>query len=516
MRSLEKERNLYLIVFRLVLCLVIFLFYGNNFSTFGLLAIFMTLFLNLGLLSFIFYQIHKRYLYVLIILDLFLNLFLVANSGQVNSPFLIYMLSSLILLSFYFSGTKFYFFALIYIVGSVQLPLQITPHELLPPNSQFQLALIIFSLFCLTFLSNYFLKKFKFWYYQLTRINYSMQQLDGLSSLNLISVQIEKLLERIFKDRRVYIYWFSEVSNDLDWQRNLYFKEIMKRKTYKQEKRQTLVLKNHTGVTERYYFFPLGTKKKKNEGFLLIEETINWDELIFLNVLSIFLLNQKKKLALKNEFTNSLKQEIRQKLAHDLHDGVAQQLFFLSTKLFQIKQFSTSDAQSIQLNQLIVEMEKQIQQCHREVREHIHYLMEGKENHHILDALQALITKAMKGSNLTIDLVTKGRVIEETFEINDALFRITEEAINNIIKHANASNVVVLLEVTMIQWTLKIIDDGVGIEESNKGDTYDHFGLKGMKERVNKVHGQLMVHSKSSRGTEIVAIIPRKGVDVIG
>ncbi|MCT8140018.1 hypothetical protein H1D32_21410 [Anaerobacillus sp. CMMVII] len=515
MNSLVKERNLYLIVYRLSLCLLIFLFYGTYFSTYGLLIISVGLIINIAFYCLIFFQIEKRYLYLLLIIDLSLNFVLVSSTGQITSPFMIYLLSSLIFANFYYSGKKFYFFALIYIIVCTQLPLVVS-EELLPVNVHFQLVLVMLSLFCVIFLSNLFLEKINSWYRQMLRINYAIKQLDGLHSLQIISDRVEKQLIRIFKDRKVFIYWFSEGNHEIDWQRNLYYKEITKRNKYHMEKRKELILTNHTGEKELYYFFPIRGDKKAHEGFILVEDSIHWYELIFLNILSTFLVGQKKKLALRSEFSNSLKQEIRQKLAQDLHDGVAQQLFFLSTKLFQIKQFRNSDPSSTKLNQLIQEMETQIQQCHREVREHIHYLMEGKESYHIVDALQALITKAMKGSNLTIDLVTKGRVIEESFEINDALYRITEEAINNIIKHAKASNVVVLLEVTVIQWTLKIIDDGIGIEELHKGDTSDHFGMKGMKERVSKVQGQLMVRSKPSRGTEIIAIIPRKGVEVVG
>jgi PAS domain S-box-containing protein len=96
-----------------------------------------------------------------------------------------------------------------------------------------------------------------------------------------------------------------------------------------------------------------------------------------------------------------------------------------------------------------------------------------------------------------------------------ALYRIYQESLNNIVRHASASRIAVRLEVKQGWVTLKVQDDGQGfempadwLEMARQG----HLGLVGMKERAEAVGGSLSVVSSPGKGTQVLAAVPVMGV----
>jgi len=89
-----------------------------------------------------------------------------------------------------------------------------------------------------------------------------------------------------------------------------------------------------------------------------------------------------------------------------------------------------------------------------------------------------------------------------------ALFRIVQEAMNNIAKHALCSKVNLSLTRKNDNLILEIVDNGVGFD-SNKVSRTDSYGLMGMKERVYLLEGELIIKSEIGKGTTIKVIIPQ-------
>lgn len=89
--------------------------------------------------------------------------------------------------------------------------------------------------------------------------------------------------------------------------------------------------------------------------------------------------------------------------------------------------------------------------------------------------------------------------------VRTALYRIVQEALTNVAKHAEAARVVIELRTTVSSLTLSITDDGCGFDPavSNSG-----LGLLGMKERAGMLGGQLTVRSRNGKGTEICLWMP--------
>jgi len=90
-----------------------------------------------------------------------------------------------------------------------------------------------------------------------------------------------------------------------------------------------------------------------------------------------------------------------------------------------------------------------------------------------------------------------------------ALFRILQEALNNIVKHAKATEVNIWLDIIDNKFTMKISDNGIGID-TKKQVRQDSYGLLGMKERVYLLDGKLSIISSPGNGTTILVEMPYK------
>ncbi len=99
--------------------------------------------------------------------------------------------------------------------------------------------------------------------------------------------------------------------------------------------------------------------------------------------------------------------------------------------------------------------------------------------------------------------------LDETVRM--ALFRVYQEALNNIVRHAQANQVWIRLEIDSHRIRLEIRDNGVGFEAQEEWIEYarkGHFGLVGMQERIQSVCGSLLLHSAPGQGAWLVIEVP--------
>ena len=91
------------------------------------------------------------------------------------------------------------------------------------------------------------------------------------------------------------------------------------------------------------------------------------------------------------------------------------------------------------------------------------------------------------------------------------LFRIIQEALSNVRKHAKASRVSIQLEIDLELLRVTITDNGVGFDLDavmRDPEKWDHFGIKGILERARLVGGEGQISSTKGRGTEVVVEVP--------
>ncbi|MFF5994683.1 ATP-binding protein [Lysinibacillus sp. KU-BSD001] len=199
------------------------------------------------------------------------------------------------------------------------------------------------------------------------------------------------------------------------------------------------------------------------------------------------------------------KESEHKRLAQELHDGVGQSLFSVSVALQAIESFVQDNAQ---LNEYISEVRAELQKVMNDINAYSHQLRP-----HSLDQLgleptiQATIDAIKKNRpDLAIQLTTRGLDrCDPAVEIN--LYRITQEALHNIIKYAKATQVQIHIKKDNTHIYMTIQDNGVGFEREkiqNAG-----LGLKHMEERVDQLGGTCTIMSKLGQGTCIDIVIPR-------
>jgi signal transduction histidine kinase len=96
--------------------------------------------------------------------------------------------------------------------------------------------------------------------------------------------------------------------------------------------------------------------------------------------------------------------------------------------------------------------------------------------------------------------------------IQDEICRIAREALRNTLRHANAGRLEAELAYGNEEFSLRIRDDGVGIDDQvlQHGARSGHWGLQGMRERAQGVGGQLQVWSRTGAGTEVQIAVPAR------
>src|SRR5262245_6722732 len=201
-------------------------------------------------------------------------------------------------------------------------------------------------------------------------------------------------------------------------------------------------------------------------------------------------------------------QDERKRIAQELHDTLLQGFTGIALKL---------DALTTSLPPALSKTKQQLLQALEQMD---HYLGETRRSIWNLrsptlqstpDLSKALVEaceRALAGSAITLNFSMQGvlRKIDDVLEHH--LLRICEEALANVVKHAQATRVEVGLDFTAQEVQLQIRDDGRGFEPKSWGGAKrDHFGLLGIKERVASLCGVLSVDSAPGIGTRLLVTI---------
>jgi NarL family two-component system sensor histidine kinase LiaS len=207
--------------------------------------------------------------------------------------------------------------------------------------------------------------------------------------------------------------------------------------------------------------------------------------------------------------------EERNRLARDLHDSVKQQVFAISMQIGATKVLLKRDADAAEAR--LNEAEKLVRQAQQELTSLIRELrpvaLEGKG---LIAALRELVTDWTKQSNIVATLRVDGvEGIQGTqtlpLTVEEALFRVAQEALSNAARHSNATLVQVTLIITDDALTLSVADNGQGFDTAQNGHL--GVGLLSMQERMKALGGDVQVESTPGKGTRIVARCKRLGVN---
>lgn len=275
----------------------------------------------------------------------------------------------------------------------------------------------------------------------------------------------------------------------------------------------------------------------KLQGLLLLAERpggdfFTFEEIRILTVLSrqsgiaahnVRLMEQvrssRKELARAHQQLLAARDREQKRLANELHDVTVQQLIGISYQLLENERLLTSNkngsVQQIPTSAFLGDIRQEILNVVGQLRGVIGTLRPaGLEELGLTSALQGYIARLTReGGNQVPDLVIDMAEIGPEFPAEKAmtLFRIIQESLRNIIKHAQAQCVTLRLTRMEDGIRLLIADDGCGFRvpaRLSELTNDEHYGLIGMAERVSWSKGQFNIRSTQGRGTEIKVFIP--------
>lgn len=200
----------------------------------------------------------------------------------------------------------------------------------------------------------------------------------------------------------------------------------------------------------------------------------------------------------------------RKQIARELHDQVGQNLTALGINLNILRRYLPGDADLTRscLNDslaLVKQTTKRIRDVMADLRPSVlddYGLVAALRWHGKMLASKADIT-------ITVDGDTAELLLPSTKET--ALFRIAQEALTNVVKHARAASARVTLEIEEETVRLTIVDDGMGFksEDIDERGTYPRWGLLTMRERAEAVGGSCYVESSPEKGTRVTVEVKR-------
>jgi PAS domain S-box-containing protein len=196
--------------------------------------------------------------------------------------------------------------------------------------------------------------------------------------------------------------------------------------------------------------------------------------------------------------------EERQRLARELHDSVSQALYGIALGAKSAREWLDDDPAEVAepLDYVLSLAEAGM----TEMRALIFELRpESLESEGVIAALekQAATLEARHKIEVEVELCNEP---DAPLETKEALYRIAQEALHNIVKHARASNVHLKMQSDFERVILEISDDGIGFDA--KGEFPGHLGLRSMRERVSRLNGMLNVETALNKGTRIYTRIP--------
>jgi two-component system nitrate/nitrite sensor histidine kinase NarX len=202
----------------------------------------------------------------------------------------------------------------------------------------------------------------------------------------------------------------------------------------------------------------------------------------------------------------------RQMLANEVHDAVAQTLYYMKMRLplLHDAMLQHDDERSLKYH---ADLRQAVSEAHASLREiltHYRTRMDPKGLLHALHALQAGYHDR-SGVPLMID----NRVADLALSVEQEMqvFHIVQEALVNVGKHAHASRASVLIEQRAGSLEILVEDDGAGLPPgagpAALGES--HFGLEIMQERAQRAGGTLTIQPRPGGGTQVRLCIPATG-----
>jgi PAS domain S-box-containing protein len=205
----------------------------------------------------------------------------------------------------------------------------------------------------------------------------------------------------------------------------------------------------------------------------------------------------------------------RKRIAQDLHDSTGQHLVAAELALLRV-QAANAKGTSATMDEALTDVLSEIKEAEREIRV-ISFLLHPPsiEAQGLAGATRSLAMGFGNRANIDVQAEIDPDVDDLPEPLAISLFRICQEALTNVHRHARASEVRVSLQARPDQVTLTVVDDGIGFDEARSSLSGGYgVGLVGMRARVETLGGAFEIDSEG--GARVVATVPLDGANRLG
>jgi signal transduction histidine kinase len=250
-----------------------------------------------------------------------------------------------------------------------------------------------------------------------------------------------------------------------------------------------------------YYFTGMAVNLKNQESLICVGLDI-----------SISKQSEKELTKLNDELRSvsahleKIREEEQARIAREVHDQLGQQLTILKMDLSWVQKKINNGNIDTGINDKMKDMKNMIDEAVRTVRKIASDLRPSiLDDLGLIEALKWQSTEFSKRSGISVHFKNEEGELQPDSAIAIGLYRIYQEALTNVARHAEAKNVTSVFLISQAQLSLSITDDGIGFDMNTKKKT---LGLLGMRERAYLIGGTVTISSEPGEGTTVMITVP--------
>lgn len=205
-------------------------------------------------------------------------------------------------------------------------------------------------------------------------------------------------------------------------------------------------------------------------------------------------------------------EEERKRVAREIHDGPAQLMANVVLRA-EIAERMLMKQDIEMVHKELQDLKEMVRNSLSEVRKIIFDLRPmALDDLGLVPTLRKYTMDVSDRTGVLIELTTIGKEMRLPSAMEVAMFRLIQEALSNVVKHAKARNTLIKMEFHQGKVMFIVKDDGIGFNPTSlrQEDARSHFGLMGMRERVDLLEGQMDIQSAHGEGTKLTISIPIK------
>lgn len=207
-------------------------------------------------------------------------------------------------------------------------------------------------------------------------------------------------------------------------------------------------------------------------------------------------------------------EEERRRIAREIHDGLAQSMANVVLRTEITERMLETEQHDDAMSE-VKDLKSQLRSGLEEIRKIIFNLRPmALDDLGIVPTLRKFIQDFEEKHGIKTSFEHTGKEARVASAMEVAIFRFVQEAFSNVLKHANATHIEVEMAFQPEMIKVRIYDNGIGFsqtEAEQKAASGNHFGLVGMRERVEILDGVFRVDSKPQQGTTITMLVPVDG-----